>query len=53
MSDVECMYTCAPGHIVDCSEFMSYIYSETVVSCVDMKELVYLAFAGHISCWNI
>ena len=31
-SNVKCMYTSTPGHIVHCSEFISGIYTDIVVS---------------------
>ena len=36
-SNMECMYTSAYGHIVDCSEFISGIYTDIVFLNVHMK----------------
>ena len=32
-SDVKCMYSSVPGHIVDCSEVMNYLYLDRWVMC--------------------
>ena len=43
------MYVCQfPGHIVNYSEFVLSIYTDTVVLFVHMKELAYMAFEGQI-----
>ena len=34
VSNVKCIYTSAPGLIIDCIEFISAIYGDIVVSCV-------------------
>ena len=36
-SKVKCMHTSAHGHIVDCSEFISGIYTDIVVSNLHMN----------------
>ena len=50
------MYTSAPGHTVDCSEFMWGIDTDIVVSCA--HELIcifgiYMEFERFICCWQI
>ena len=36
-SDVKCSYTSGPDHSVDCSEFISRIYTDIAVSYLHMN----------------
>ena len=36
-NNVLCMYTSAPGHIIDCTELILGIYTDIVVSYVIIK----------------
>ena len=47
-SNVKCMYTSVPGHTVDCCDFISGIWTDIVISYVNMNKLAYVAFEGHI-----
>ena len=37
VNHVKCMYTSAPGHIIDCVELLLAIYTDTVDLYVHMK----------------
>ena len=52
-----CMFTSAPGHIMDCTEFILGTYTDAVVSMSVHKIIgicgISVAFEGHICCWHI
>ena len=47
-SNVKGMYTSAPGHMIDCTEFMLGVYTDIVVSYLCMKQLGYVPFLWHL-----
>ena len=53
-NNVKCMYTSAGGDNVDCSEFMWNIYTNIDVLYLHINICgIYVAFEGHVCCWQI
>ena len=51
-NNVKWLYTIAPGHIVDCIEFILGIYTDIVVSCA--HDLICIcSIWENIGCWHM